>query len=291
MKSRRPEAPQLPADLSPHSAPGGPDQPDRPDRPGGTGGAPQWPDGQPRPFFADRPDQPDRPDRPDQPDQPGLIGSPYGQPISQGPRYGWPPQQDGTGRPDDQQGGLRPASQAPQRPDQQRQAPQRPAQQRQAPQRPGRPPERELRQRAIASAVFGLVALIALFGLGTDLHRGVYLLIFSAVVGIAGLVIGITALVKAHRTGSYRPRFAVAGIVFGALATLIAVPILATYLAFPTQVTNYINCLNQSQQNSTSQQSCMTKFYKSIHLGAQARAARTDPSTASSLPARLPTGR
>jgi hypothetical protein len=115
--------------------------------------------------------------------------------------------------------------------------------------------------------VFGAIALVALFGLGTDLHRGVYLLIFSAAVGIAALVIGITALVKARKTGSYRPRGAIGGIVLGALATLISVPILATYLAFPTQVSNYVNCLHQAQ-NSTDQHACMSKFYKSIHLGA-----------------------
>lgn len=115
--------------------------------------------------------------------------------------------------------------------------------------------------------MFGAIALVSLFGLGTDLHKGVYLLIFSAAVGIAGLVIGITAVVKARRTGSYRPRGAIGGIVLGAMATLIAVPILATYLAFPTQVSNYVNCLHQAQ-NSSDQHACMTKFYKSIHIGA-----------------------
>jgi len=187
-----------------------------------------------------------------------LFGSPYGEPTGLGQRYGWPAQQgqDGTGRPGDQQGGWRPASQTPQRPAPQPQA-----------RRPARPPERELRQRAIASLIFGAVALIALFGLGTDLHKGVYLLIFSAVVGIAALVIGITAVVKARKTGSYRPRGAIGGIVLGALATLIAVPILATYLAFPTQVSNYVNCLHEAQ-TSVDQRACMTKFYKAIHLGA-----------------------
>jgi hypothetical protein len=153
-----------------------------------------------------------------------------------------------------------------------------------------------LRQRAVASLVFGLVALVALLGLGTDLRKGVYLLIFSAAVGLAGLVIGITALVKARKTGSYRPRFAVGGIVLGAFATLISVPLLGMYLAFPTQLSNYVNCLHQAQGNSTEQRACMTKFYKAIHLGAglasaQARAGRMAPSSASDLPARLPTGR
>ncbi len=108
-----------------------------------------------------------------------------------------------------------------------------------------------------------------MLGIGTDLRKGVYVLIFSAAVAIAGFIIGITALVKARKTGSYRPRFSVSGIVFSALGALVSVPILATYLAFPTQVNNYVNCLHQAQ-NSADQQACMTKFYKSIHFDASA---------------------
>jgi hypothetical protein len=101
----------------------------------------------------------------------------------------------------------------------------------------------------------------------------------------------VSALVKARKTGSYRPRFAVGGIVLGVLATLISVPILATYLAFPTQVNNYVNCLRQAE-NSSDQRACMTKFYKSIHLGAlQAKGGTTDPSALSGSPARRPTDR
>jgi hypothetical protein len=140
--------------------------------------------------------------------------------------------------------------------------------------------------------VFGAIALVALFGLGTDLHRGVYLLIFSAAVGIAGVVIGITALVKARKTGSYRPRYAVAGIVLGAFATLFAASILTIYLAFPTQVSNYINCLRQAQSNSSDQRVCITNFYKSTGVPRAASTAElTGRSGASASPARLPTGR
>jgi len=123
----------------------------------------------------------------------------------------------------------------------------------------------------MASLLLGVLSLVALLGLGGDLHRGVYLLIFSGVIGIAGCVIGITAVVKARKTGSYRPRGAVGGIVLGTMAALLSIPILATYLAFPRQVDNYVKCLSQSQsQSSGSQQTCMNKFYKEIHLGAPA---------------------
>jgi hypothetical protein len=78
---------------------------------------------------------------------------------------------------------------------------------------------------------------------------------------------------------------------------------LATYLAFPTQVSNYVDCLRQAQ-NSSDQRSCMTKFYKSIHVGAKLageaqhqeasgdiKAETKGPLGASEVPARLPTGR
>jgi len=116
-----------------------------------------------------------------------------------------------------------------------------------------------------------VISLVALLGLGGDLHRGVYLLVFSAAIGIAACVIGITAVLKARKTGSYRPRGAVGGMVLGTLAALLSIPILAAYLAFPRQVDNYVKCLTQSNsQSSGNQQACMDKFYKSIHLGAPA---------------------
>jgi hypothetical protein len=124
-----------------------------------------------------------------------------------------------------------------------------------------------LRQRAIAAVIFGALSLVALLGIGADLHRGIYVLLFSAVVGLAAAVIGITALVKARKIGSYRPRWAVAGIVLGALAAMVSIPILVTYLAYPTQVDNYVKCLSQVQSTGGSEQACVNQFYKSIRQG------------------------
>jgi hypothetical protein len=264
----------LPADFSPHPAPNAPDQPGQeagPDGASGTGSSGNGADAHPKPFFAEHPEQFELGQQPSsepsagQRDQPGP-GVPYGQPgLGPSPSPSPPSGPSGAGRPAEQAPGERDLGQRGQ------QAGWRPAQpqpqQRSRPQRPTEPPGRELRQRAIASLLFGVISLVALLGLGTDLHRGVYLLAFSLAVGLAACVIGITALVKARRTGSYRPRGAIGGIVLGALALLISVPILVTYLAFPTQVSNYVNCLSQAQ-NSSQQHACMTKFYKSIRFGA-----------------------
>jgi hypothetical protein len=234
--------------------------------------------GLPRLFFAAEPDKQAEPDatttsygQPGGPGlqafgQPGAFGQPhqFGQPpgSQQPPQFGQPPgpqqppqfgQPGGLGQP---RGLGRPGQRPPARA---------------ARPRPTRPPDRELRQRAIASLLLGVISLVALLGLGGDLHRGVYLLIFSAAIGIAACVIGITAVLKARKTGSYRPRGAVGGIVLGTLAAVLSIPILATYLAFPRQVDNYVKCVTQSNsQSSGNQQACMDKFYKSIHLGAPA---------------------
>ncbi len=251
----------LPADISPPPAPGDHDQQDAAGQsaeagqqgaagqPAGTGQPESG--GMPRIFFADEPAQ-----------QHKFVGRPYGQPpgaglpggLGQPGSFGQTAgrgQQPGLGQPAQQPGGPQATTQRAQRP------------------RPTRPPERELRHRAIASLILSVLSLVALLGLGGDLHRGVYLLIFSAVIGIAGCVIGITAVRKARKTGSYRPRGAIGGIVLGAIAALLSIPILATYLAFPSQVDSYVKCLSQAQ-SSGAQQSCMDRFYRSIHLGSSA---------------------
>jgi hypothetical protein len=247
--------------------------------PYGQSAAPSHPATPSQQTASGQPPAPSQPAAPGQGAEPGQAGgfghSPGGGPNAQpgqsppfGQQFGQPTgfggQQPSVGP---QPGGGRPLPRPPARPT------------RSARTRPTRPPDRELRHRAIASLVLGVLALVALLGLSGNLSRGVYLLIFSAVIGIAACVIGITAVIKARKTGSYRPRGAVGGIVLGAMAALLSIPILATYLAFPHQVDNYVKCVNQSQ-SSGGQQTCMNRFYKSIHVGAAeaAGAHRTAPS-------------
>jgi hypothetical protein len=242
--------------MSPPAAPGSPAQPTEPGHDAGNG--------RPRPFFAEPPGEAG-PDAPIGQAPPPAAGPGYGEPVSGGPRYGQPTGQfPGQGLPGQ---GLPGQGQAGQQPDgwpAANRSGQWPAAQRRL-----SVPSRELRQRAIAALVLGGVSLIALFGLNTDLRKGVYVLGFSALVGLAACVIGISALVKARKTGAYRPRGAIGGIVLGVLGMLISVPILVTYLVFPTQLTNYVNCLSQAQ-NSTQQKACMNSFYRSINLPANA---------------------
>ena len=254
----------LSTETSPPHAPGAPRRPDEP-QPAGSGAhaEPDPPRAEPHPPRAEphppraEPDPAPRtavdgtPAHPEPPAAlPGLPRLYFADPASEvaepaaPPQAGAPPQpagwQFGTPLPQPGQAWGRPA---------------RPAR--------SRPPDTELRHRAIASLVFGLLALVAMLGLGANLHRGVYLLLFSAAVGLAAGIIGITALVKARRTGSYRPRGAVGGIVLGALACLLSVPLLVTYLVFPSQISSYLQCVSQAQ-SASQLQVCLNHFNRSV---------------------------
>jgi hypothetical protein len=128
--------------------------------------------------------------------------------------------------------------------------------------RRGARPDRELRQRATAALVFGTVSLFALLWLGASTSRAVYLLLFSVVVGVAGAVIGITALVKASRTGAYRPRGAIGGIVLGAIATVFAGLMLMAFLLYPGPIRSYFKCM-QVASTQTAQNACLNGLYHS----------------------------
>jgi hypothetical protein len=106
-----------------------------------------------------------------------------------------------------------------------------------------------------------LAAMI--FAVGPDPRRGIYLVIFSALVGIAAIVIGVSAIVKARKTGSYRPRGVIGGIGLGVLATVFSLAFGALYLAYPNQTRTYVNCIDQAQTTSQ-RQTCLNQLEKSI---------------------------
>ncbi len=91
-------------------------------------------------------------------------------------------------------------------------------------------------------------------------------MIFSLVIGPAACWLGISAMRKARRTGTRRPRGAIAGTIFGTLAALLAVAYLATFALFATQFHAYSRCLADAQTLSA-QQACTRQFYKSVDGG------------------------
>ena len=105
---------------------------------------------------------------------------------------------------------------------------------------------------------------MALLGLGSNFHRGVYLVAFSLAVGIGGCWLGLTALRQARRGATARPRGAVFGLVFGAFGGLLSAVLLIAFAVFWTQLSQYSRCMAGANTLSA-QQSCMSQLTKSVN--------------------------
>src|SRR6185437_9530066 len=135
-------------------------------------------------------------------------------------------------------------------------------------QRPTEPPRRELRHRAAAAMIFGLLSLLALSAANEVSHVG-YLIAFAMVIGLAALVLGISAARRARLEDTMRPRGSVAAIILGAVSIALATLALIG-LVFAHQLTNYEQCLNNAH-GTAAQQACTRQLIHAIqhHFGPQ----------------------
>ncbi len=100
--------------------------------------------------------------------------------------------------------------------------------------------------------------------MGSNFHRGVYLVAFSLVVGIGGCWLGLTALRQARRGATARPRGAIFGMVFGVFGGLLSAVLLIAFAVFWTQLSQYSRCLAGANTLSA-QQACMNQLNKSVN--------------------------
>jgi hypothetical protein len=112
--------------------------------------------------------------------------------------------------------------------------------------------------------LLGILSVFALLGTGTNLHRGIYLIVFALLAGLGACWIGLTALRRAKRSGSWRPRGAIFGMVFGVIGSLLSAGALILFSVFWPQFSQYSRCLGGANTLSA-QQSCWTQFERSVH--------------------------
>jgi predicted PurR-regulated permease PerM len=122
-----------------------------------------------------------------------------------------------------------------------------------------------VRQRAIAALILGVLSVLALLGVGSNFHRGIYLVIFALAVGIGACWLGITAMRRARRAVSMRPRGAVAAIVLGVIGALLSAVLLLAFAAFWSQLNSFSQCLNEANTPSA-QQTCVTQLHRSVGI-------------------------
>ncbi len=121
-----------------------------------------------------------------------------------------------------------------------------------------------MRQRAYAALFLGVLSVFALLGIGSNFRRGVYLVIFALAVGIAASWLGITAMRRARRAASMRPRGAVLGTVFGVVSAALSALLLIFVAVFWTQLTTYSRCLHAAN-TVAAQQACVNQLNRSVN--------------------------
>jgi hypothetical protein len=112
--------------------------------------------------------------------------------------------------------------------------------------------------------LLGALSVLALLGIGSNFHRGVFLVIFSLVVGIGACWFGMTALRQARRAATWRPRGAIFGTVFGVVGSLLSIVLLIAFGVFWTQLSEYSRCLAGANTLSA-QKACLSQLNKSVN--------------------------
>jgi hypothetical protein len=133
----------------------------------------------------------------------------------------------------------------------------------------GRPALPALQQRAIVGLVLGLLSMFGLLrvsdliGVG-DVQRYFYLVAFSLLVGAVAVWLGVSAVKRAQRTGTARPRGAVSAIILGAIGVLFSILLLVTFAVLWKQLSAYSRCM-AGANTPTAQQACRDQLTRSLN--------------------------
>ncbi|HUZ27054.1 MAG TPA: hypothetical protein VMV07_25165 [Streptosporangiaceae bacterium] len=129
-------------------------------------------------------------------------------------------------------------------------------------------PRRELRQRALAAAIFGLLSLLALAAANQAGHAS-YLVGFALVVGVAAGVLGASAARRARQEDAARPPGSVAAVILGVVSVVLSL-LAFVGIIFARQLTTYEQCTNNATSNAA-QQACARELLHAIqsHPGQQ----------------------
>jgi hypothetical protein len=124
------------------------------------------------------------------------------------------------------------------------------------------PPDPAMQQRGWAALILAVLSLFGMSQLG-NLHRGVYVIIVTLLIALCAVWLGVSALRRARRSGTARPRGAVAGTVLGGIGLVFSMLILVAFAMFWKELAAYSDCL-ASASTPSAQQACQSQFTHSV---------------------------
>ena len=97
----------------------------------------------------------------------------------------------------------------------------------------------------------------------SDIQRGGYVAGVALAVAILALALSFPAMSAARRAGTRRPRGVIAATVLGLIAAVLCSFLLAVFVFFHTEVTQYANCMSGAT-TPAAQTACRNQFDNSL---------------------------
>jgi hypothetical protein len=110
-----------------------------------------------------------------------------------------------------------------------------------------------------------MIAILSLAGMLSlsDLSRGVYLVSYALLAGVIAFWLAVSAIVRARRDTTARPRGAVTATVIACLGIALSGVMLVAFVVLSKQLSTYSNCLAGASTVS-SQQACQDQFTHAV---------------------------
>jgi hypothetical protein len=128
---------------------------------------------------------------------------------------------------------------------------------------PRLPADPALQQRAWAALALAVLSLLSMMMIG-NVRRGVYVVAVALVIAAIALWLSLRSMSRARRGGTGRPRGALLAAILGGISFVFSAFVLAGYLMFWPQLTQYADCLNGAN-TVTAQQACQQQFDNSVN--------------------------
>jgi hypothetical protein len=125
------------------------------------------------------------------------------------------------------------------------------------------PAEPASQQRAVAALLLALLSLVGLLSLNY-LQRGVYLAAYALLAGLMGLWLAVTALARARRGRTARPRGSITATVIATIGIILSTVMLLAFAMFGKQLTEYGRCLGAASTPSD-QQTCQNELIHAVN--------------------------
>jgi drug/metabolite transporter (DMT)-like permease len=120
-----------------------------------------------------------------------------------------------------------------------------------------------LQQRAWAATAMSLIGLFGMAESGGNIRRGVYVVGVAVLIAAVALWLAATAMTRARRIGSTRPRGAVFATVLAIIGVGLGAIVLALCVVFWPQLTQFSNC-ESGAGTLTAQQACYQQMQNSV---------------------------